>query len=60
MNHEYEVGDKVSIYMADMTKWNRFLYWLIKRPVPSKRQTFKVTELYDSSAVIISHLTEDN
>ena len=38
-----EVGDKFTMEVSLKTKWNRFLYWLIKKPIPTEIQTFEVT-----------------
>lgn len=48
-----EVGDKFTMYAPVLTKWNRFLYWLIKKPIPSSRQMFVVVENYSDAAKII-------
>jgi len=39
-----KTGDTVIMDAPTLTKWNRFLYWLIKRPIPTTKQKFVVTE----------------
>jgi hypothetical protein len=50
-----KVGDRVSMSTPERTKWNRFLYWLIQRPIPCVDKTYVVVETH-SSHNLIQHL----
>ena len=52
----YEVGDKFTMSVPVLTWWNRFLYWLINRPIPMEEATFEIVDVVSGSHLII----EDN
>lgn len=54
-----EIGDIIILDVGVFTKWNRFLYWLIKRPIPTRKQKFTVIESYSDAAKIIKPLVLD-
>ena len=37
-----ETGSVIVIDAPLLTRWNRFLFWLIKRPIPTSKQKFIV------------------
>lgn len=58
---KYDIGDKIVIQVSVITRWNRFLYWLLRKPFPTKSVTFNVVEIYDGSNVhILPALISEN
>jgi hypothetical protein len=47
------IGDKFTMYVGSYTRWNRFLYWLYKRPIPMVNTAFNVVEVCGDSAALI-------
>ena len=51
--YDFEVGAKIALDAPNLTKWNRLLYWLIKKPIPNSKQYFVIVETCNDAALII-------
>ncbi len=49
---QIEVGDLVSMHIPNRTRLNRFLFWLFKRPIPDKLQTYKISAKHEGDMEI--------
>ena len=45
LKYDFNVGDTIGITTPDLTIWNRFLHWLIRRPIPTKMEVFEVVKV---------------